>query len=109
MHGFLRTLSQSVVERIWGNQVRGKAGDYVSLVIVAQLWPESGICHQLMCDLSSPAFSGSQPDDDVGRLSCIIYTEYSILIVLGDRGLGTAGGRDCHFDQNHAAPKCWEV
>lgn len=108
MHGFLRTLSQSVVERTWGNQVRGKAGDYVSLVILAQLWPESGTCHQL-CDFSSPVFSGSQPDEDVGRLCCVIYTEYSILIVLEVRGLGTAGARGCHFDQNHAAPKCWEL
>lgn len=104
MHGFLRTLSQSAVERTWGNQVRGKAGDYVSLVIVPQLWPESGTCSQLPCDLSSPVFSGTQPGEDVGRLSCVLYTEYSILIVLGARGLGPL-----ELDQNHAAPTCWEV
>lgn len=52
MHGLLRTLSQSVIQRTWGDGVRDKDGDCVSLVMEANLWPESNISHQLLCDLS---------------------------------------------------------
>lgn len=83
MHGLFRALSQSVIQRTWGNGVRDKDGDCVSLVMEANLWPESGICHQLLCDLSPPARFGIQPDEDMGRISCVIPTGHSLVIVLG--------------------------
>lgn len=83
MHGLFRALSQSVIQRTWGKRVRDKDGDCVSLVMGANLWPESGICHQLLCDLSPPAPFGIQPDEDTGRISCVIPTGHSIVIILG--------------------------
>lgn len=71
MHGLLRMLSQSVIQRIWGNGVRDKDGDCVSLVMEVNLWPESDISHQLLCDLSP-----------------LIPLGFSLI---ESRGLGTAG------------------
>lgn len=62
---------------MWGGiKVKDKVGDHMSLVI------EANLCHQLLCDLNPPALSGTQPDEDVGRLKCVVDTEYLILVVL---------------------------